>query len=93
MVIPSSAVTTYPKGTPVPTPSIKAQVIEDRVDLSNNMTWRQMIGVEREGFFYSFTAAQPSLNKLYTSHSSHGGGKVLATREQWCSASSLGGRR
>ena len=29
VVIPSSAVTTYPKGTPVPTPSIKAQVIED----------------------------------------------------------------
>ena len=33
VVIPP-AVTTYPKGTPVPTPSIKAQVIEDRVDLS-----------------------------------------------------------
>ena len=45
MVNPSSAVTTYPKGTPVPTPSIKAQVIEDRVDLSNDMTLRQMIGV------------------------------------------------
>ena len=45
MVIPSSAVTTYPKGTPVPTPSVKVQVIEERVDLSNNMTWRQMIGV------------------------------------------------
>ena len=45
VVIPSSAVTTYPKGTPVPTPSIKAQVIEDRVDLSNDMTLRQMIGV------------------------------------------------
>ena len=45
MVIPLSAVTTYPKGTPVPTPSVKVQVIEERVDLSNNMTWRQMIGV------------------------------------------------
>ena len=44
-VVPSSAVTTYPKGTPVPTPSIKVQVIEERVDLSNNMTGRQMIGV------------------------------------------------
>ena len=44
-VIPSSAVTTYPKGTPVPTPSITVQVIEERVDLSNNMTGRQMIGV------------------------------------------------
>ena len=33
------------RGTPVPTPSVKAQVIEERVDLSNNMTWRQMIGV------------------------------------------------
>ena len=31
VVIPSSAVTTYPKGTPVPTPSIKAQVIEESV--------------------------------------------------------------
>ena len=45
VVIPSSAVTTYPRGTPVPTPSAKVQVIEERVDLSNNMTWRQMIGV------------------------------------------------
>ena len=45
VVIPSSAVTTYPKGTPVPTPSIKVQVIEERLDLSNNMTGRQMIGV------------------------------------------------
>ena len=45
VVIPSSAVTTYPKGTPVPTPSIKVQVIEERVDLSNNLTGRQMIGV------------------------------------------------
>ena len=31
VVIPSSAVTTYPKGTPVPTPSVKVQVIEERV--------------------------------------------------------------
>ena len=45
VVIPSLAVTTYPKGTPVPTPSITVQVIEERVDLSNNMTGRQMIGV------------------------------------------------
>ena len=45
MVIPSSAVTTYPKGTPVPTPSTKVQVTSERVDLSNNMTGRQMIGV------------------------------------------------
>ena len=45
VVIPSSAVTTYPRGTPVPTPSVKVQVIEERVDLSNNLTWRQMIGV------------------------------------------------
>ena len=45
VVIPSPAVTTYPRGTPVPTPSIKVQVIEERVDLSNNMTGRQMIGV------------------------------------------------
>ena len=45
VVISSSAVTTYPKGTPVPTPSVKVQAIEEKVDLSNNMTWRQMIGV------------------------------------------------
>ena len=29
----------------MPTPSVKVPVIEERVDLSNNMTWRQMIGV------------------------------------------------
>ena len=45
VVIPSSAVTTSMRGTPVPTPSVKVQVIEERVDLSNNLTWRQMIGV------------------------------------------------
>ena len=45
VVIPSSAVTIYPKGTPVPTPTVEVQVFEERVDLSNNMTWRQMIGV------------------------------------------------
>ena len=45
VVIPPSAVTIYPKGTPVPTPTVEVQVFEERVDLSNNMTWRQMIGV------------------------------------------------
>ena len=45
VVIPSSAVTMHPKGTPVPTPTVEVQVSEERVDLSNNMTWRQMIGV------------------------------------------------
>ena len=45
MVIPPSAVTIYPKGTPVPTPTVEVQVLETRVDLSNDMTWRQMIGV------------------------------------------------
>ena len=35
----------YPKGTPVPTPTVEVQVLEMRVDLSNDMTWRQMIGV------------------------------------------------
>ena len=45
MVIPSLAVTIYPKGTPVPTPTVEVQVLETRVDLSNDMTWRQMIGV------------------------------------------------
>ena len=38
----------YPKGTPVPTPTVEVQVLETRVDLSNDMTWRQMIGVGAE---------------------------------------------
>ena len=42
MEIPPSAVTIYPKGTPVPTPTVEVQVLETRVDLSNDMTWRQM---------------------------------------------------
>ena len=33
--IPPSAVTIYPKGTPVPTPTVEVQVLETRVDLSN----------------------------------------------------------
>ena len=45
VVIPSSAVTMHPKGTPTPTSSVKAQVFEERVDLSNDMTGRQMIAV------------------------------------------------
>ena len=45
VVIPSSAVTMHPKGTPAPTSSVEAQVFEERVDLSNDMTWRQMIAV------------------------------------------------
>jgi len=45
VVIPPSAVTIYPKGTPVPTPTVEVQVLETRVGLSNGMTWRQMIGV------------------------------------------------
>ena len=45
MVIPPSAVTIYPKGTPVPTPTVEVQVLETRVDLSNDMTWRDMIAV------------------------------------------------
>ena len=45
LAIPSSAVTVHPKGTPMPTPSVEVQVSETRVDLSNDMTWRQMIGV------------------------------------------------
>ena len=35
----------HPKGTPAPTSSVEVQVFEERVDLSNDMTWRQMIGV------------------------------------------------
>merc|ERR1712086_965348 len=45
VVIPPSAVTIYLKGTPVPTLTVEVQVFEERVDLSNDMTWRQMIGV------------------------------------------------
>ena len=37
VVIPSSAVTMYPKGTPAPTTSsVEVQVFEERVDLSND---------------------------------------------------------
>ena len=43
--IPPSAVTIYPKGTPVPTPTVEVQVLETRVDLSNDMTGRDMIAV------------------------------------------------
>ena len=43
VVISSSAVTMHPKGTPAPTSSVEVQVSEERVDLSNDMTWRQMI--------------------------------------------------
>ena len=45
VVIPSSAVTMHPKGTPAQTSSVEVQVFEERVDLSNVMTWRQMIAV------------------------------------------------
>ena len=45
VVISSSAVTMHPKGTPAPASSVKAQVFEEREDLSNDMTWRQMIAV------------------------------------------------
>ena len=38
MEIPLSAVTMHPKGTPAPASSVKAQVFEERVDLSNDMT-------------------------------------------------------
>ena len=40
--VPLSAVTMHPKGTPAPASSVKAQVFEERVDLSNDMTGRQM---------------------------------------------------
>ena len=45
MEIPLSAVTMHPKGTPAPASSVKAQVFEERVDLGNDMTGRQMIAV------------------------------------------------
>ena len=40
MEIPLSAVTMHPKLTPAPASSVEAQVFEERVDLSNDMTWR-----------------------------------------------------
>ena len=45
VVIPSSAVTMHPKGTQAPASSVEAQVLAERVDLSNDMTGRQMIAV------------------------------------------------
>ena len=45
VVIPSSAVTMHPKGTQAPASSVEAQVLEERVDLSNDMTGWQMIAV------------------------------------------------
>ena len=69
VVIPSSAVTTYPKGTPVPTPSIKVQVIEERVDLSNNMTgWQDVVDHEIAGvgtlLGLSFATCSTTLNSV-----------------------------
>ena len=46
--IPLSAVTMHPKGTPAPASSVEAQVFEERVDLSNDMTGRQMIWASEE---------------------------------------------
>ena len=43
--IPPSAVKIYPKGTPVPTPTVEVQVLETRVDLRNDMTGRDMLAV------------------------------------------------
>ena len=43
VIIPSSAVTMHPKGTQAPASSLEAQVLEERVDLSNDMTRRQKI--------------------------------------------------
>ena len=37
VVIPSSAVTMHPNGTPAPASSVEVQVFEERVDLSNDM--------------------------------------------------------
>merc|ERR1712085_79680 len=43
--VPLSAVTMHPKGTPAPASSVKAQVCEERVPMSNDMTGWQMIAV------------------------------------------------
>jgi len=43
--IPLSAVTMHPRGTPAPASAVEVQVSEERVDLSNDMTGRQMIAV------------------------------------------------
>ena len=45
MEIQLSDVTMHPKGTPAPASSVEVQVFEERVDLSNDMTGRQMIAV------------------------------------------------
>ena len=45
VVIPASAVTMHPKGTPAPASAVEVQVSEERVDLSNDMTGWQMIAV------------------------------------------------
>ena len=54
MEIQLSDVTMHPKGTPAPASSVEAQVFEERVDLSNDMTGRQMIAV---GIRYSYLFA------------------------------------
>ena len=45
MEIQLSDVTMHPKGTPAPASYVEARVFEERVDLSNDMTGRQMIAV------------------------------------------------
>ena len=59
--IPPSAVTIYPKGTPVPTPTVEVQVLETRVDLSNDMTGRDMLAV---GVARNVVLARGMLDKL-----------------------------
>ena len=61
MEIPPSAVTIYPKGTPVPTPTVEVQVLETRVDLSNDMTGRDMLAV---GVARNVVLARGMLDKL-----------------------------
>ena len=73
-----SDVTTHPKGTPAPASSVEVQVFEERVDLSNDMTWRQMIavGVRR------VVLARGELDKLEGPKLPRGGQSCAGRREK-----------
>jgi hypothetical protein len=65
VVIPSSAVTIHPKGTPAPASAVEVQVSEtSESDLSNDMTWRQMIGARIGVGVGRVVLAQGELDKL-----------------------------
>ena len=49
MVIPSSAVTMHPKGTPAPSSAVRVQVLDERVDLTDDLSgWDKIaVGIQR----------------------------------------------